>query len=126
MVSLDIPIDDMSVKTQKIGDNRGFNVSGSVLSTSDRFSAASAVFQVLDDKNPLDFTLRMDRPRPQKLDVRTKFTAAGTETVKLVVTAEGDDDAGDALLILYILKMAIAFLMTEVLSKIVSQTRNQK
>lgn len=81
---------------QKIGETRGFNISGAVSSAPDRISAIAATFQLFDPTRPVDFDLRFDRPRSEKLEIRNKLVVAGAETVKASVNLEGDNDAGEA------------------------------
>ena len=84
------------ISQQKIGDHCGFNISGAVSSTSDRISSVSTNFQRFHSINPIDFELRFDRPRSEKVDLRSKLVLAGTETGKVSVKVEGDNDDGES------------------------------
>ena len=79
---------------QKIGEDRGFNISGAVSTTSDRISVITATFQRFHQDKPIDFELRFDRPKTEKLEIRNRLTIAGTEVVMVSVNIEGDNDEG--------------------------------
>jgi hypothetical protein len=78
---------------QKIGEQHGFNVSGAVSSIADRISAASAVLHVFH-VYPVNFEFRFDRPKTEKIHVRTTLDVDGVEKVKGSVNVEDDSELG--------------------------------
>jgi hypothetical protein len=77
---------------QKIGEIRGFNVSGGFSSTSDRVSAVSGLFRMYG--RPIEMDFRFDRPAFDKLYLQGKLNVAKADTVKVSMKAEGDNDDG--------------------------------
>ena len=79
---------------QKIGELRGFKISGAVASNPDRVSGLSAVFQLFCPSHPVDFNFRFIRPKNDKIDLQSKLIVANKEFVTASINAEGDNNDG--------------------------------